>query len=80
MVNLNLDLFARLELETLQQALLVRLAAHEPTSETAMQLATLLVICDLLLDDDAALSIDERLDYQRELLLDAASLGVHLTH
>lgn len=78
-VLLRPDLFSRLELETLHRALLVRLAATSDV-ETSMQLATLLTICGLLLDDEAELPPAERTEYQRDLLLDAASLGVHLTH
>jgi hypothetical protein len=73
------DVFSRLELETLHQALLVRLAATSET-DASLQLATLVTICSLLLDDQAALSAAERADYQRELLLDVADLGIHLTH
>lgn len=74
------DLFSRLELEALYPALLTRSAETTDSSEMLMQIETLIAICGLLLDDQSALSAAERVDYQRELLLDAMKLGVHLTH
>jgi hypothetical protein len=75
----RLDLFSRLELENLHRALLVR---YDETNDTEMrlQLGTLFTLCTLLLDDQANLSPAARAECQRDLLLDAADLGVTLTH
>lgn len=74
-----MDPIDRLQLEDLHRKLMLRFLETTDT-ETSIQLGTLVTLCTLLLDDQAALSPTQRAECQRELLLDAADLGVHLTH
>lgn len=73
------QLYSRHELEALQPALMNRWEAMTDP-ETRLQLATLITVCTLLLDDQAALTPAQRAECQRELLLDAAALGVTYGH
>lgn len=70
----------RAELTHVRAALLTRCHQTTTDTETYTQLATLVVICDLLLDDEAALTLNERAECHRELLLDAEQLGVTFMH
>lgn len=74
------NLYSRTELERLHARLLTHAAAATSDQERWIQLEALIAICSLLLDDAAPLTSGQRIEIQRELLADAAWLGVHELH
>ena len=68
----------RLELETLRDRLLTRYDAT--TGEDALRVGALVMACCILLDARCPFAPDEIAECQRELLRDAAAVGVPTVH